>query len=58
MNKEARMKESIRDAIVEEAKRRVAGQYVGWLENGSFYDIELTVDNFIMDITLELKYDK
>ncbi len=56
MSRKSKTKERVRDAIVEEAKKRVAGHYSGHLKNGSFYDIELTVENFIMDMTLELDF--
>ncbi len=55
MSKAARTKASVHRAIVEEARNRVAGHYSGYLRNGSFYDIEVTVDDFTMDMTLELE---
>ena len=50
--------EEVYKALVEEAKRRVTGHYSGYLSNGDSYEIDLTLEDFTMDMKLELEVIK
>ena len=45
-------------AIVEEAKRRVTGHYSGYLSNGDSYEIDMTLEDFDMDMHMEIEVIK
>ena len=52
------LESEIRAAIIEEAKQRITGYYSGYLSNGNSYEVDLALEDFTMDMTLEIEFNK